>query len=89
MEVNGIVFAYLLMINTAAFLVFGWDKLKAKRDGWRVPEKTLLALAVIGGSVGALIGMRVFRHKTKHWYFKYGMPAILVVQVLLFALLFK
>ena len=48
MEVHGIVFAYLLMINAAAFLVFGWDKLKAKRDGWRVPEKTLLTLAVIG-----------------------------------------
>lgn len=80
MEVNGIVFAYLLMINTAAFLVFGWDKLKAKRDGWRVPEKTLLALAVIGGSVGALIGMRVFRHKTKKAKFTVGIPVILIMQ---------
>ena len=80
MEVHGIVFAYLLMINAAAFLVFGWDKLKAKRDGWRVPEKSLLTLAVIGGSVGALMGMKVFRHKTKKAKFTVGIPVILAMQ---------
>lgn len=80
MEFNGVVFAYLLIINAAAFLVFGWDKLKAKRNGWRVPEKTLLTLAAIGGSVGALMGMKVFRHKTKKEKFIVGIPVILTVQ---------
>ncbi len=80
MEFNSVVFAYLLIINAAAFLVFGWDKLKAKRNRWRVPEKTLLTLAAIGGSVGALMGMKVFRHKTKKAKFIVGIPVILTVQ---------
>ena len=70
------------------FLVFGLDKWKARRKVRneavrRVPEKTLFLLSILGGSVGALLGMRVFHHKTKHWYFRYGLPALLVLQLAL------
>ena len=75
--------AYLLLMNFAAFLTFGADKRRAKRGTWRVREKTLFLLAILGGSVGAIAGMRVFRHKTKHWYFRWGLPAILIVQLAL------
>ena len=59
------------------------DKQKAKRGKWRIPEKTLFLLAIIGGSLGTTLGMNIFRHKTKHWYFKFGMPFILIVQIVL------
>ena len=85
----GALAVWLIAINLVTFAVYGIDKRRARRGAWRVPEKTLFLLPLLGGSIGALLGMRVFRHKTKHWYFKYGMPAILVAQVLLFALLFK
>lgn len=74
---------YLLIVNVAAFAVYGADKLRAKQGRWRVPEKTLFLLAIIGGSVGALLGMWCFHHKTRHWYFRYGIPVILVVQLAL------
>jgi len=74
---------YLLLINLAGFAMMGIDKNRAKRGAWRIPEKTLFACALLGGSLGTTLGMSTFRHKTKHWYFKYGMPLILVVQVLL------
>ena len=74
---------YLLLVNLVAFGVFGADKRRAKRGAWRVPEKTLFLLALIGGSVGAILGMRRFRHKTKHWYFRLGLPAILIMQLAL------
>lgn len=74
---------YLLTVNLAGFCLMGIDKRKAKRGAWRIPEKTLFLPAVLGGAVGCILGMRTFRHKTKHWYFKFGMPAILVVQILL------
>ena len=80
---------YLALINLTTFIIYGADKRRARQGKWRVPEKTLFLLPLLGGSVGALLGMRVFHHKTKHWYFKFGMPAILVAQVLLFVLLFK
>jgi uncharacterized membrane protein YsdA (DUF1294 family) len=68
----------------------GLDKHKAQKRQWRIPESTLFVLALIGGSVGSILGMRVFHHKTRHWYFVYGMPAILIVQVLLvLALMFS
>ena len=68
---------YLLAINVLAFAVYGWDKARSKVQGARrVPEKTLFLLAILGGSVGAILGMRVWHHKTRHWYFKYGLPAI-------------
>lgn len=80
---GGLLTVYLLAINLVTFLVYGADKRKAKKDRWRVPEKTLFLLAIIGGSIGALAGMYVFHHKTKHWYFRFGIPAILVLQIVL------
>lgn len=74
---------WLLAVNLAAFSLMGWDKRQARRGGWRVPEKTLFLSALLGGSPGAILGMQLFRHKTKHWYFKFGMPAILIVQLAL------
>ncbi len=71
---------YLAIVNLLALLVFGWDKLCAKKDRWRVPELRLLLLALIGGSIGALLAMKLFRHKTLHFKFKYGIPLILVLQ---------
>lgn len=65
----------------------GIDKSKAKRGAWRIPEKTLFLLSIIGGSVGTWLGMYAFHHKTKHWYFVVGMPLILVVQIALCVLL--
>ena len=82
-------YLYLIAINVVAFLAFGLDKLKAKADAWRIPEKTLLGLAVIGGSVGAILGMRTFRHKTRHKKFSVGLPVILVVQIVLLAVLLR
>ena len=74
---------YLAAINLVTLLVYGIDKLRAKRGAWRIPEKTLFLLPILGGSVGAIAGMKVFHHKTKHWYFKYGMPLILLLQIAL------
>ena len=76
-----VLFGYLVIVNVIAFTVFGVDKSKARRDKWRVPEKTLFALALSGGSLGAYLGMRVFHHKTKHWYFRVFIPLILLVQI--------
>lgn len=59
------------------------DKQKAKYNRWRIPEKTLFLAALLGGSLGTTLGMEICRHKTKHWYFKYGMPLILIVQIIL------
>ena len=73
---------YLLAMNLLAFVLMASDKKKAKSGAWRVPEKVLFLSAILGGSIGAIVGMQVFRHKTKHWYFKYGMPAILILQLI-------
>ena len=78
---------YLLAINAVAFIVYGIDKYKAKKAKWRIPEVTLLLLAVIGGSVGAWMGMKVWHHKTMHKKFKSGIPAILLIQIALMAYL--
>ena len=75
--------AYLLLINAAAFLLTLADKRKAKKNRWRIPERTLIGSAVLGGSVGALLGMYTFRHKTKHLKFTLGVPAILIAQLAL------
>ena len=72
---------YLIGINVLTFLIYGVDKWKAQRDKWRIPEDTLIWLAIAGGSVGALLGMNLFRHKTKHRKFFLGIPAILLVQL--------
>ena len=74
---------YLIFINIVTFLVYGIDKWKAKQGSWRISEATLLMLAVIGGTIGALLGMQVWRHKTMHKKFKYGIPLILVVQIVI------
>ena len=74
---------YLIVINIVTFLVYGIDKWKAKQGSWRISEATLLILAVIGGSIGALLGMRVWHHKTMHKKFKYGLPLILLAQIAL------
>ena len=72
---------YLLSVNVLAFLMYGLDKLRAKKDKWRIPEKTLLMVAGIGGSIGAFLGMQTFRHKTKHLKFTIGVPVIFVLQI--------
>lgn len=74
---------YLAVINLLTFIVYGADKRRARKGKWRVPEKTLFLLPLLGGSIGALLGMRVFHHKTKHWYFVWGIPAILLAQIAL------
>ena len=74
---------YLAAVNVVAFAVYGADKRRAKKGKRRVPEKTLFLLAAIGGSPGAWAGMYAFRHKTRHWYFVWGIPAILVIQIAL------
>lgn len=75
---------YLALLNVVTFFVYGDDKRRAKRPGARrIPEKALLLLAAFGGSLGALAGMRVFHHKTRHWYFRYGVPAMLLLQLAL------
>ena len=76
-----VLIGYLVLVNIIAFTVFGVDKAKARKQKWRVPEKTLFALALLGGSLGAFLGMHVFHHKTKHWYFRVFIPLILLVQI--------
>lgn len=74
---------YLLLINALALVLMLVDKIKAKNNLWRIPERTLMLSAALGGSVGALIGMYLFRHKTRHPKFTIGIPAILVAQIFL------
>ena len=78
-----LIILYLLIINAAAFLLMLIDKQKAKKNLWRIPEKTLMLCAALGGSIGALAGMYLVRHKTQHPKFTLGIPAILAVQVAL------
>ncbi len=78
---------YLLVINILTFAVYGIDKWKAKQGSWRISEANLLMLAVIGGTIGALLGMQVWRHKTMHKKFKYGLPLILLAQIALIYLI--
>ena len=81
---------YVLILNFVTMLVYGIDKFKAKKGKWRIPESTLLLLAVLGGSIGAWLGMRVWCHKTQHKKFKYGVPVIFILQVALcFYLLYR
>jgi uncharacterized membrane protein YsdA (DUF1294 family) len=78
---------YLIVITIVTFLVYGIDKWKAKQGSWRISEASLLILAVIGGSIGALLGMKVWHHKTMHKKFKYGLPLILLAQIALIYLI--
>ena len=79
---------YLACVNLAGFILMGVDKLKAKRRKWRIPEATLFLVAVIGGSIGSIAGMYIFRHKTQHMYFVIGMPIILVIQIIFGIIIF-
>ena len=72
---------YLGLINIISFMVYGIDKLKAKQGKWRIPEATLLLLAIIGGSIGAWCGVKVWHHKTLHKKFRYGIPLIIAIQI--------
>ena len=75
---------YLVVMNIIGFTIMGIDKSRAKRGAWRIPEKTLFLIAILGGSIGSILGMKQFRHKTKHKIFTIGMPAILIVQAAIF-----
>lgn len=84
----GLAAIWVLLMSVVTFFVFGWDKFKAKykekhENARRVPEKTLFLLAILGGSPGALLGMKVWRHKTLHKSFRFGIPAILILQILI------
>ena len=78
---------YLAVLNIMGFLAMGVDKSRACHHKWRIPEKTLFAIALLGGSLGSWMGMYTFRHKTKHWYFVMGMPIIFVIEVIVFMFL--
>ncbi len=75
---------YFILINLLGLLFMYIDKEKAKRSKWRIKESTLFPIAMLGGSIGAYIGMKTFRHKTKHAKFKYGIPIIILIQLLIF-----
>lgn len=74
---------YLIIINIVTFLVYGIDKWKARKTMWRIREASLLMLAVLGGSIGAWLGMKVWHHKTQHKKFRYGIPAIIIIQLVI------
>ena len=84
-----ILIIYLVLINIAGFLSMALDKFFATKHMWRIPEKTLFLIAILGGSIGSNAGMQVCRHKTKHWYFVVFMPLILIAQILLVIMLFS
>jgi len=73
---------YLIVINIIGLFSMYIDKRKAIKKKYRIPEKTLFGIAIIGGSLGSYIGMRIFRHKTRHWYFAYGIPLIYAIQII-------
>ena len=80
---------YLIAINIITFFIYGIDKLKAKKGKWRMPESTLLLLAIIGGSIGAWLGIKVWHHKTLHKKFKCGIPLIVIVQIAIAVYIFR
>ena len=81
--VNEVLQNYLIITNIVTFLVYGLDKWKAKKSKWRIREAALLGLAVLGGCIGAWLGMKVWHHKTMHKKFRYGIPAIIIIQLIL------
>ena len=89
MNVVTLLTAYVVVINLIGFIVMGMDKRRAKKHAFRIPEATLFTIAIIGGSVGCIIGMRYFHHKTRHWYFVYGMPFILILQIALVVFIYN
>lgn len=89
MNTTTLILLYIVLINILTFFIYGIDKLKAKKSKWRVPESTLMGMAIIGGSIGAWLGMKIWHHKTLHKKFKYGVPLILVAQTALCCYLLK
>ena len=83
MKVYLLISSYLILMNLIGFALMGIDKHKAIKGAFRIPEATLFVVAIIGGSIGSIFGMYTFRHKTRHKKFVYGMPAVLIIQVLL------
>ena len=81
MNVVTLIIAYVIIINLIGFFLMGIDKRKAIKRAFRIPEATLFLIAILGGSIGSILGMYTFRHKTRHWYFVYGMPFILILQI--------
>ena len=79
---------YLIFINIITFMMYGIDKLKAKKGKWRISEATLLRMAIVGGSIGAWAGMRIWHHKTMHKKFRYGIPTIIIMQIALVVYLY-
>ena len=79
-----LIIIYFIIMNIIGFALMGIDKRKAVKRLWRIPESVLFIVALIGGSIGCILGMQLFRHKTRTWNFVYGMPAILLIQVILF-----
>jgi uncharacterized membrane protein YsdA (DUF1294 family) len=89
MTVIFVIALYFAVMNLVGFTIMGVDKRKAVNKLWRIPESTLFITAIIGGSIGSIIGMHVFHHKTRKWYFVYGMPFILILQILAVVALIK
>ena len=87
--IHNLVLLYLIIVNAAGFLLMLVDKLKAKRKAWRTPESTLIGVAALGGSIGAIAGMYCFRHKTRHIKFTLGLPLILGIQIVLILFLLR
>ncbi|AOZ96692.1 Uncharacterized membrane protein YsdA, DUF1294 family [Butyrivibrio hungatei DSM 14810] len=79
---------YFVVVNIFGFALMGIDKRRARKSAFRIPEATLFSVAIIGGSLGSTIGMFFFKHKTKHWYFKFGLPLIFLIQIVIIVVLF-
>ena len=79
---------YFVIVNIFGFALMGIDKRRARKSAFRIPEATLFSVAIIGGSLGSTIGMFFFKHKTKHWYFKFGLPLIFLIQIIIIVVLF-
>ena len=89
MDVLLIIIVYIVMMNLVSFALMGIDKYKAKKKAWRIPEATLFLFAIFGGSIGSILGMFLFHHKTRHWYFLFGLPLILIIQLVCIYLLWQ
>lgn len=89
MSVFYMLLCYLMVMNLAGLCLMGLDKSKARRHAWRISEKTLFLVSILGGSIGTWAGMYLFRHKTRHWYFVVGMPFIFTIQALAFIYLMR
>ena len=89
MNVVTLIIAYVIIINLIGFFLMGIDKRKAIKRALRIPEATLFLIAILGGSIGSILGMYTFHHKTRHWYFVYGMPFILILQIALIVFIYN